>query len=118
MVVEFNKKAWANEETILRWIKHQYRHGSAYSQTYKEPRLLILDAFTIHLTEKLRKVLTDINYTASFIPDGCTGYLQVLDIALKNPLKDLVRDQAELHYDQNFEQWKTIAIPLATDEYY
>ena len=56
--------------------------------------------------EKVHKALTDINCTASFIPGGCTGYLQVLDIALNKPLKDLVRDQAELHYDQNFEQWK------------
>ncbi|MCJ1360275.1 MAG: hypothetical protein MMC33_010279 [Icmadophila ericetorum] len=45
-----------------------------------------------------------------FVPfhsiDSAAGYLQVLDIALNKPLKDLVRDKAELHYDQNFEQWK------------
>ena len=106
VVVEFNEAAWANEENIIRWIKHQYRHASDYIQRDKEPRLHALDSFTAHITPEVQQAFRDINCTTSIIPGGCTGFVQVLDVGLNKPLKDLVKEQSEMHYDENFDEWK------------
>ena len=44
--------------------------------------------------------------TNTFIPGGCTGYIQVLDVAINKSLKRLVKEVVELHYDTHLEEWK------------
>jgi hypothetical protein len=43
----FNPKAWSNEDTMLLWLKHEYKMSSAYGHigVEQEPRLLCLDTF-------------------------------------------------------------------------
>jgi hypothetical protein len=55
--VLWNPAAWANEDTMLWWIKHSYQFSSAYSnlRIEREPRLLCLDAFKAHLTPAVVK---------------------------------------------------------------
>ena len=47
------------------------------------------------------------NITASFIPSGCTGYVQVLDVAINKPLKNRIGELADIHYEEHFEKWNT-----------
>jgi hypothetical protein len=60
--VLWNQKAYANEETMLYWIKHVYRFSSAYSAlgVEQEPCFLSLDAFSAHLTPAVRRALRQI----------------------------------------------------------
>ena len=39
------------------------------------------------------------------IPPGCTGYVQPLDVAVNKPLKDMIQEEAELHYDAHMDEW-------------
>jgi hypothetical protein len=48
-----------------------------------------------------------LNCTTSFIPGGCTGFIQVLNIALNQPLKELVKQAANNYYDANVKLYKT-----------
>jgi hypothetical protein len=58
--VLWNLKAYANEDTMLYWVKNIYRFSSAYSTigVEQEPRFLSLDAFTAHLTPAVCRALT------------------------------------------------------------
>ena len=42
-----------------------------------------------------------------FVLSGCTGYVQVLDVAINKPLKVRIQRQQEIHYQDHFDQWRT-----------
>ncbi len=107
VVVEFNEDAWANEDVIIRWIKKQYLPATAYPfQTLTKPRLLTLDAFTAHKTAGVPQKLRETNTVPSFIPGGCAGYVQVLDVAVNKPFKEPVKEYSEIHYDLHTTEWE------------
>ena len=54
----------------------------------------------------MKKVFKEVNCTTSFVPSGCTGFVQVLDMAINKPLKDRIKELSEIHYDNNIEQWE------------
>ena len=85
------KKSWANEESILFWLKNFWGRN----QTSR--RLLVWDAFCAHLTDKVKDYLrTHCNTDMSVIPGGCTSRLQPADVSWNKPFKGNV---AEL-YDE------------------
>jgi len=51
-------------------------------------------------------VLKEQKTTLSVIPGGCTGYIQPLDVSLNKPLKDLIQEEMDDHYDQHIEDWQ------------
>lgn len=59
------------------------------------------------MTKSVLDEFKKLNCTTSFIPGGCTGFIQVLDIALNQPLKELVKQAANDHYDANVELYET-----------
>ena len=105
VVVQWNPKAYANTETTLRWLKQQYKYATIGFSTGNPERLLCLDVFRGQMTEEVRQAFRDLNVTTAFIPGGCTGYLQVLDIAINKPLKDRIKELANQHYDTHFQKW-------------
>jgi hypothetical protein len=42
----------------------------------------------------------------SVIPSSCIGYVQVLDISLNKPLKDLIKEEHDDHYNLHVEEWE------------
>ena len=70
-------KGWMDEELMLRWIK-----DILLPYTKKECTMLLLDAFSGHKTEAVRKVLWRGNVLPAMIPGGCTSKLQPFDISL------------------------------------
>ena len=105
VVVRWNRKAWVNEETTKYWVRHIYRHASPDFIDAKAPRLLVLDSLRAQITEGIRNELREINTTLSVIPSGCTGYVQVLDVALNSLLKAKIRELSEEHQDHNLEKY-------------
>ena len=75
VVVQWNPKTYANTETTLRWLKHQYKYATIGFSTGNPARLLCLDVFRGQMTEKVCQAFCDLNVTTAFIPKGCTGYL-------------------------------------------
>jgi hypothetical protein len=106
VVVAFNKTAWADGVNLRDWVKKQYAVASPYFAREKEPRLLCLDAFAPQMTPSLRKEFKKLNCTTSYIPGGCTGFVQVLDVSLNKPLKALVAQAASDHADKYYEKYK------------
>jgi hypothetical protein len=51
---------------------------------------LSLDVFALQITTSIQAEFKKLNYTYSYIPGGCTGFIQVLDITLNKFLKILI----------------------------
>jgi hypothetical protein len=90
---------------MLHWIQHDYRKCSPFSSRDTEPQLLAIDAFRAHNTLEVIGALQKLKATVSLIPSGCTGFVQVLDIALNQPMKILIKQEADDHYDTHIKQW-------------
>jgi hypothetical protein len=72
----------------------------------QEPRLLCLDAFAAHLTPRVHAAAKAQRTTLSVIPAGCTGYIQPLDVSLNKPMKALIKEEHDDHYDRHMEEWE------------
>ena len=54
----------------------------------------------------MKEVFRKFNITPSFIPSGCTSYVQVLNVTLNKPLKNRISELADLSYEKNLKKWK------------
>jgi hypothetical protein len=104
--VLFNPTAWATEKTMLWWIQHLYRLASPYGTWDIEPKLLALDAFRAHMIALVISAFQKQKTTISMILGGYTSFVQVLDVALNQPLKRLIKEEADEHYDANIKAWE------------
>jgi len=109
VVVQFNKKAYSNTDSMIQWIRHQFAYSSASVfrnwEAKHEPRMLSLDVFKGQLNNKVLAEFKRINCTCSFIPGGTTGFIQVCDVGINKVLKKRISDLADLHYDAHEQQW-------------
>ena len=104
VVVQWNGKAYCNSEVMVYWLKHMYRLATPDFTHTKSFRLLSLDVFAGQKTFEVKQAFKDLNIMPSFIPSGCTGYVQVLDVAINKSLKVLLSNAAKKHYTKNFEK--------------
>ena len=105
--VAFNKTAWADSQNLQDWVRKQYAIASEYFTHENEPRFLCLDAFAPQMTDQLRSEFKKLNCTTSYIPGGCTGFVQPLDVSLNKPLKALVAQAAADHADKFYDRYAT-----------
>jgi hypothetical protein len=67
-----------------------------------EPKLLAIDAFRAYNTVEVIAAFKKLKTTVSLIPGGCIGFV---DVALNQPMKMLIKEEADDHYDTHIEQW-------------
>jgi hypothetical protein len=60
--------------------------------------MLILDEFSAHMTDEVRRAYAECGTFLELVPGGYTSRLQVMDVGINKPFKDRVRDQ----YDEWF----------------
>jgi hypothetical protein len=78
---------------------------SPFSSRDTELKLLAVDAFQAYNTAEAIAALRKLKTTVSLIPSGCTSFVQVLDVALNQPMKMLIKQEADDHYNTHIEQW-------------
>jgi hypothetical protein len=96
----FNPKAWSNTDLMPEWIKHMYTPSSKYPlfprySTKRLPRFLSLNVFSGQKTKEVINSFKALNCTASFIPSGTTGFIQVCDIVINRSLKARIKELAD-----------------------
>jgi hypothetical protein len=57
------------------------------------------------MTQQLHDEFKKLNYTTSYIPRGCTRFVQVLDVSLNKPLKALIAQATADHADKYYERY-------------
>ena len=58
------------------------------------------------MTQSLQDEFKKLNCTTSYIPGGCTGFVQVLDVSLNKPLKALVAQAASDYADKYYRRYE------------
>lgn len=112
VTVKFNDEAYANETIILEWIHQQLipiihrkdicvgqiSHNTGLPTGIPAPNslgLVALDAASFHRTPTVLKTLQESNIIPCLIPSGCTSLIQVLDVSVNRPFKDILKETME-----------------------
>jgi len=80
-------KAWMDRDVMLKWIDLVWEPA-----TEGKHALLVLDSFSAHVSNDVKKCLKEINTVPLVIPGGCTSKIQPLDICLNKPFKAFCRE--------------------------
>jgi hypothetical protein len=68
-----------------------------------EPKLLAVDIFQAYNTTKVIAVFKNLKTIVLFIPGRYTGFVQVLDIILNQPIKIFIKQKADNYYNTYIE---------------
>lgn len=102
VAIMWNGEAWCNRIVMIRLLRTQRKFASEGAYLDVDPnchRLLSSDVFRGQKTDEVKRMFKKLNCTTSFIFSGCTGFVQVLDAAIKKPLKNRIRELSETHYE-------------------
>ena len=90
--IEYNEKAYNNEELLLHWLETEYK---TLRDASGKDHLLVLDQASFHRTPAVLNFLRA-NYTVpAVVPSGCTSLVQPLDTAVNYSLKVLIKEATE-----------------------
>ena len=90
--VHHSENHWANRETMLRWIENCLSPYLAETKAdlrlfNSQKALLILDVYAVHRTAEVKESLLQKNCIPVYVPAGCTGELQPLDVSVNSAFK-------------------------------
>jgi hypothetical protein len=87
-----NKKAWFNKQVMLNWVKLVLAPYLATAPKGIVP-ILFLDMFKVHMMQSVVQAIQALGVQVEFIPAGCTGLVQPVDVGYKKSLKAKMREQ-------------------------
>jgi transposase-like protein len=88
VIIRANPKGWMNEDEMIWWIENVWTQRARRGVNPRS--LLVLDSFTAHKTDAVKKRFREKNTDLAVIPGGLTSRLQPLDVSLNKPFKDKV----------------------------
>ena len=98
LIVRNNSNGWIKEDLLKDWLDRIVLN-------LKLPEnyvlALVIDQCKVHLKDTIQKYLKKNNLAFFYIPSGCTGLLQPLDVCINKPLKDKLR----LHFSKWFQEF-------------
>ncbi|GMF20848.1 unnamed protein product [Phytophthora fragariaefolia] len=77
--------AWFDDRVMLEWIKKSWKPNVV------EPCVLILDSLAVHKKSEVADALACTGTAVIYVPGGCTGVAQPLDVGIMSPLKQHIR---------------------------
>lgn len=80
-----------NEDMMAIWFAKVWSRRPG--RLLKKPTLLVYDQFQAHLTEKTKRIASDLQTHLAVIPSGFTGQLQPLDVSINKPFKAAMREK-------------------------
>ena len=87
-------RAWMDEENMCQWVT-QVLQPYAQRRAAGSPVFLFLDAFKVHKMDSVKELLPSIRIQVIYIPPGCTGSCQPVDVGINKPFKDRMRAEWE-----------------------
>lgn len=89
------RNAWFDVRVMLEWIENCWRF------IVSEPCILILDSLAVHKCDAVVEALAHYGTAVKFVPGGCTGVAQPLDVGVMGPLKSHIRTSYAEYYSIN-----------------
>jgi len=89
VIVRANPTGWMNENEMLYWIENVWIKRA---RRFSNPQsLLVLDSFSAHITDSVKRRFGEKNTNIAVIPGGLTSRLQPLDVSINKSFKSKVR---------------------------
>jgi hypothetical protein len=95
------KKAWFDERVMLDWV---YKVLAPYVRTAPPGviPIIFLDSFKVHLLGSVANAIQNIGVQVEYIPAGCTGLVQPIDVGINKPYKsNMTKVYTGWLFDQN-----------------
>jgi hypothetical protein len=87
-----NEKVWFNEQIMHDWIKHVLAPYVSMALPEIIP-ILFLDQFRVHKMGLIINGIQALGMQVEFIPAGCTGLIQPVDVGFNKAFKCKMRDE-------------------------
>jgi hypothetical protein len=84
VIVRANQTGWMNESEMLYWIEHVWTKRQRFSNPQS---LLVLDSFSAHIVDSVKKRFSEKNTNIAVISGGLTFRLQPLDVSVNKSFK-------------------------------
>ena len=91
-VYKCQPKAWFSEDIMLEWVSDVLVPYVATAPPGIVP-LLYLDSFRVHMMGSVIAAIQAIGVEVEFIPPGCTGLVQPVDMGYNKAFKAKLKDQ-------------------------
>src|SRR5688572_11207624 len=88
VIVRANPTGWMNENEMLYWIENVWVKRARLSNPQS---LLVLDSFSAHIVDSVKRQFGEKNTNIAVIPGGLTSRLQPLDVSINKSFKSKVR---------------------------
>ena len=113
VVAWFIPKGYSHTLTTMKWIEellipvlnpagsgpNMWTGGPSLLQTLPsgkpQPAMIALVAASFHHSPEVLNLLRENNITPSLIPGGCTSLIQVIDVSVNKPLKQMIQDELD-----------------------
>ena len=87
VIVRANKTGWMKEDEMLYWIENVWTRHARLSNPQS---LLVLDSFSAHIVDSVKRRFIEKNTNIAVIPGGLTSRLQPLDVSVNKSFKTKV----------------------------
>jgi hypothetical protein len=92
VIVEFQPNAWCDEEMMLFWCRHIWKHP--FSPDFRQQKLLIADVQRTQTTDNFKLCLQrETTTSVVLVPAGCTSLVQPLDVSFNSVFKSVVEQK-------------------------
>ena len=81
-----SENGWMTKAELHKWLQVVWKDSD-------ERRLLVLDRYKPHLTADTKSLAESLDTDLVFVPGGCTGIAQPLDVVINAPFKASVQEQ-------------------------
>ncbi|KAI8416070.1 hypothetical protein FOFC_02379 [Fusarium oxysporum] len=101
--VIYNDHAYNNEDLMESWLKDDIPTVKSATEDF----LLVMDAATFHLTDRVKEEVRRQLVTPALIPAGCTSLLQPLDTTINRVFKQFYREEMDIYELEEERKGKT-----------
>ena len=103
VMVVFQENAWADENVTKQWIRQCWKPVAIQNNA---PKLLVMDVHRAQTTKAVQDMLKqECNTDVIYVPGGCTGLVQPLDVSFNAPFKAVIDRLATKHMQSNLEDY-------------
>ncbi|WJG35637.1 uncharacterized protein FOBCDRAFT_186011 [Fusarium oxysporum Fo47] len=101
--VIYNEHAYNNEDLMESWLKEDIPTVKSATEDF----LLVMDAASFHLTDRIKVEVRRQLLTSALIPAGCTSLLQPLDTTINRLFKQFYREEMDIYELEEERKGKT-----------
>ncbi|KAJ0135266.1 Peroxisomal targeting signal 2 receptor [Fusarium oxysporum f. sp. albedinis] len=101
--VIYNEHAYNNEDLMESWLKEDIPTVKSATEDF----LLVMDAASFHLTDRIKVEVRRQLLTSALIPAGCTSLLQPLDTTIHRLFKQFYREEMDIYELEEERKGKT-----------